>query len=310
MRFNLSKQFKFILPASIFLIGLSIFSIVTGIPQNSWSGGHGLGFMGFSYHQNTLAATLLFTIPLLSGLMIDSNNKIVFKDIIKIKSNFIGYLLFSFSVIIIFLTYSRASLLALGLGIVLLLILIKKYKLLLILILVATSIISVTLMTPLNTKLKELAFKTSNNLFDRRTILWEPSIEAAKRSVLFGIGYGVSDPKIKTVDGTASYYNNGIYIREKGNGYLAIIEETGLAGLILFFIPIIILLKKMIIKLREKTDHILLFFLAVAFAYAFFESWLVYYGTAMYDIFYLMLGLGLWTQFEDNNRNDIKKIRD
>jgi len=35
-----------------------------------------------------------------------------------------------------------------------------------------------------------------------------------------------------------------MYVREKGNSTLALIEETGIIGLVLFYIPIFIFLKK------------------------------------------------------------------
>ena len=42
---------------------ISAISLIFGIPSQSWSGGNGLGFMGFAGHQNILAAALLFTLP-------------------------------------------------------------------------------------------------------------------------------------------------------------------------------------------------------------------------------------------------------
>ena len=55
--------FRFLLPTNIVVILLSLFSLITNIPSDSWTGGHGKGFMGFFGHQNLLASVLLFTLP-------------------------------------------------------------------------------------------------------------------------------------------------------------------------------------------------------------------------------------------------------
>ena len=69
-KFFPDKGIVFLLPANILILLISLFSIITNIPANSWTGGHGLGFMGFAGHQNTLASALLFTLPGVLALVI------------------------------------------------------------------------------------------------------------------------------------------------------------------------------------------------------------------------------------------------
>ena len=62
-KFYPDKGIGFLIPANILILTLSAISLIFSIPSQSWSGGNGLGFMGFAGHQNTLAAALLFTLP-------------------------------------------------------------------------------------------------------------------------------------------------------------------------------------------------------------------------------------------------------
>ncbi len=63
IRFSGKSILDFLLPANIFIVLLSLFSLITNIPSDSWTGGHGKGFMGFFGHQNVLASIILFTVP-------------------------------------------------------------------------------------------------------------------------------------------------------------------------------------------------------------------------------------------------------
>ena len=57
--------------------------------------------------------------------------------------------------------------------------------------------------------------KDGGKILGRRMILWEPSLEAAKLGGVFGLGYGVSAPDIKTPILTGSHYEDGRYITRK-----------------------------------------------------------------------------------------------
>ena len=138
---------------------------------------------------------------------------------------------------------------------------------------------------------------------DRRTVLWEPSLEAAKLGSIFGLGYGVSAPDIKTPITTGSHYEDGRYIREKGNSVLAMIEETGLIGLFLFLLPVFWVTRKFIIynlqftiKEKPKNNYTLYIIHCTLFAmliHAQFEAWWVGVGSVVLPLFLIFLFITL-----------------
>ncbi|MBA4251646.1 MAG: hypothetical protein C0442_07990, partial [Chlorobiaceae bacterium] len=65
IRYKISIKKIFLILASV-LVGISLFSLITNIPADSWTGGNKDGFMGFVAHQNTLGGILLFLIPFLN----------------------------------------------------------------------------------------------------------------------------------------------------------------------------------------------------------------------------------------------------
>ncbi len=69
--------------------------------------------------------------------------------------------------------------------------------------------------------------------------MWEPSYKAAQEGGLVGLGYGISHPEIRSGE-YSDHFENGRLIREKGNSSLALIEEAGLIGLVLFILPMIV----------------------------------------------------------------------
>ena len=148
--------------------------------------------------------------------------------------------------------------------------------------------------------------KDGGKILGRRMILWEPSFEAAKLGGVFGLGYGVSAPDIKTPILTGSHYENGRYIREKGNSFLAIIEETGLIGLILFLLPMIWIIRKFIIynsqfTIKENfrsnsTLYIVHCTLLAMFVHAQFEAWWVGVGSVALPLYLIFLFITLFTE--------------
>jgi hypothetical protein len=305
------KGLRFLMPANIFVISLSLFSLLTGIPENNWTGGHGLGFMGFAVHQNTLASALLFTMPGLLYLEIRNKNSMdEIRDSLNstslkgIKSDVIIFLLLTLNLILLFLTYSRASILALVAGILTYFIVTKSKKVL-ILLLSFTVLIIVFYMnsSAVQSSVNSILSKDGGNILDRRMILWEPSWQAAKQGGLFGLGYGVSSPDIKTPVTTGSHYENGRYIREKGNSTLALIEETGLIGLVLFLLPAISMIRKFKFqispigmasqKFKIGQDHssflILYSSLLAMLIHSQFEAWWVGPGSVQFPIYLFVM---------------------
>lgn len=209
------NNINFLLPANIFIIILSLISLITNYPDDAWTGGNALGFMGFAAHQNTLAMMLLFTMP---ALFINEN-----------KTKLLLIILLIMNLVLLILTYSRASLISVFIAAII----IYKYKMKAAVTLAVTFILMLIIYltsSEISHAVDKVIEKNSGSILANRTILWGPSYEAAKHGGIFGLGYGVSDPEIITSWGI---YKEGRFVRETGNSILALIEETGIIGLAL-----------------------------------------------------------------------------
>ncbi len=386
IKFYKGSTLNFMLPADLFLILLSIFSLITIIPSDTWTGGNGKGFMGFSGHQNTLAASILFTIPVLFIPLIgrirrslkwgknpstinhqdkskcvadQKEDKLSLRTSLRVKSALPvkdevspkkGGQSFAFNLnmkslhffrddkitfwsapypllflivlnlIFLILSYSRASMLSLLIAFFTYITITLNKKLLVISAIVITSLalgffVSVTFRN-WSDKLFLKQFSTS---FESRNILWIPSYHAALQGGITGLGFGVSDPSMILPPGTGSYFQNGIYYREKGNGILALVEETGVIGLVLFLIPTGYVIKKLTAALHGCMDEWLhgkskinltieqlnnskiefkhfaffLSFIIAFFIHAQFEAWFVGIGSVELPLYFLFIGAAL-----------------
>jgi O-antigen ligase len=310
MKLNKERPFGFLLPANILVLFLSCFSLLSNIPEDAWTGGHGKGFMGFTGHQNTLASVILFTLPSVL-FSFKSKINIMFRKDYEQKKIFIpvkwiafliSALLLSLNVLFLMLTYSRAAMLSFLIIIISYFILIYKWKAVLVSVLFV--VIGGTLFL-FNSQFREasekLLLKRFPSLFFSREILIKPSYDAALKGGLTGLGYGISDPNIK-VPGTGGYYENGRYVREKGNSILALIEETGIIGFLIFIIPIIYALKLLINNhstfkklnnstIQQYSNSVFLFSVLIALIlHAQFEAWWVGVGSTELPVFYILLG--------------------
>lgn len=273
-------SFSYLLPANLIIILLSVFSIITNIPSDSWTGGHGKGFMGFAGHQNTLASALVFTLP---GLIKQKYD-------VKKKSDLIFIGLISINLVILLLTYSRASVLTLIAGVICFLILSKKWRILLFTFTASALIVFIINMSPiLKQKSTDILNKDFPEFYSTRLWMWEPSYNAALSGGLTGLGYGMSDPDI-LLPGSGSYYEGDRYVREKGNSGLALIEETGIIGLLLFVLSIgYVLVNKKPMPLNNQSTIIKSILIALII-HAQFEAWWVGVGSIHLPMFYFYLG--------------------
>ena len=291
---------NFLLYANILVVALSLISLIFKVPNNSWIGGNGKGFMGFAGHQNTLGAVILFTMPASIWEIINKvSQKAKDKSKFKFKFDSILYLsllILNFSFLI--LSYSRASILSFFAGVTIYCLIIFKWKFILISTIILLSLFFLLISNSfLGIETWSLLEKGYNDPFFTRRILWVPSYKAAECGGWIGLGYGISDPNI-ILTGTGSHFENGRYIREKGNSILAIIEETGLIGLTLFLSPIIYVLylcSKYYYKLKSKINYPKLFipFILALLLHAQFEAWWVGVGSfelpLLFSIFALIL---------------------
>ena len=207
----------------------------------------------------------------------------------------------TFDFLLLLLTYSRAAILSLFVGIIVYLILIKAKKIIIsIIVLTAGILILYLTIQPFNNLFNNLLNKDGGYILGRRMILWEPSLDAAKLGGSFGLGYGVSAPEIKTPVLTGSHYEDGRYIREKGNSVLAMIEETGLVGLLLFLMPIFYIVIN-IFKFPNIliTDHrsLITASLAAMLVPSQFEAWWVGVGSIALPLFLIFLFMALSSEY-------------
>jgi hypothetical protein len=279
--------FKLFLPANLLIVLTSIFSLVTGIPNDAWNIGHGLSFAGFFPHQNVMGMALMFTLPGVFGLINDK--EISFKNIINSnliadgkssrKNNeqmqkFFLIILLILNLFLIVITYTRSVILSLFIGLIFFLIIIKAYKsigaITGLFILVVLSYITIT---PVNQTIYKILSKHGWDILATRTILWEPSYRAAKLGSFIGIGYGMSAPGIYVYEDEDLTKRLENYYREKGNCALAITEETGLIGLGIVFCLFFLWFRKKIKDRRYLSDLILLSFTFCFIVQSNFEGW-------------------------------------
>lgn len=312
MKYNSNENFlSLFLPANNIVLGIALFSIVTGLPADAWSGGHGRGLMSFWGWQNSLAMAVLFTLPGVFSLSAErkaqsDKRRAVSAEgigqrkeishwwslghsIVEDKKGFLFFLLLTFNFILITLTYSRAAMLAVFIGGVCYLVLNKNYKTLAsgLSLLAIFALLAITV-KPINTTVYKLLAKHDMPIFATRQILWEPSWEAAKNNFLVGTGYTMTDQTVAPHSGTGSGIDlkTGLLNREKGNSYLALIEETGIIGLTFFIIPILYLLPYLY-KRNDAYTKLLICLIAALLFQALFEAW--FYGSGTFFRLFLLL---------------------
>lgn len=255
-----------LLYANLFIVITNTFSLISGIPSDSWHVSHGLSFAGFFPYQNLMAGALLFTLP---GLL--------YFQSLKVKHNrsniFLGILIILNSTLII-LSYSRTVILSIIIAIIVFLTLNKYYKFLFSLVVITFITLAMYFtIQPVNNLFTKLLSKHGYPIFATRTILWEPSFEAAKEGGIFGLGFGIGEPKYSYPFYTKQNNIDGASYREKGSIYLALIEETGVFGLILFLSVLFFLSIKIMKKLNATDRNIFISFITAICIYGIFENW-------------------------------------
>lgn len=258
LRKNGISIFQFLFALNMVIAAIAVFSLITKIPDDSWSGGNAKGLMGFFSHQNSLGALLLFTFP---GWLFmftkkqtysreNHSEKITFASVFLL----IGILL---NLFLILLTYSRASLLSFFIMVALWGMFEIKDNVSLKL-LVVTVAIGAFLLLPLlaghfklinkgdheKSVITEFWLKEGESFMSTREQLFKDSWKAAGYGGFLGIGYGVSHPEIRNNAAGSDFNEAGRYIREKGNSFLALVEETGVMGLLLLLLQIGVLVRK------------------------------------------------------------------
>lgn len=249
------NYFGSLLYINIIIVLISLFSVIFNYPNNVWSLNNVEGFHSIITHKNTFASVILFTLP---GVV----EKLFFqKNHYNVVTLFLVTLLLITDFSLLFLSNSRASFIS-SIIIMLPIVFVFSYSkyLSLIAIFFLLSFFSSFLLIPSFQHSVIKYFNRGTNLFASRSDLFNSSLSAAKEGGIIGIGFGISHPDIKN-NANGSHFNEGRYIREKGNSILALIEEVGIIGLFLFFAPIVfvsIKLRKLCLMnpLKRSVDNV------------------------------------------------------
>lgn len=319
-KFFRTKFLGFLLASNIAVILISFFSLLTGIPSDSWTGGCGIGFKGFAGHQNTLGGFIVFTIPVvLYKVFSIINDKL--RALKNLNTKNLSLLAFSFYAVllllnfaVLLLTESRASIAAVLIILLSFSALVLKWKSLLISGLIIITLASVIyLVSP---AVKEIVtsriFKTERNFGDRRKLNIESAVESAKHGGLIGLGFGISDPAIIHPIIGSFVGDEKRYIREKMITFLALIEEVGIVGMLLFLMPIIYFLWHLVRIVKDKAAgnyeaaFLISVFLGIAF-HSQFEWWWLGPGSSQFPLFFAIIGSAVGI-FNSVNFSKVKSL--
>ncbi len=301
--------FGFLLPANLIVVFVSVFSLIASSPADAWSGGHGLGFKGYASHQNTLASAILFTIPsvlypILKELILSVRNK--FKNVKSVgkssKPKFLILILISIlNLYFLLISVSRAGVLALGLMVVIFLFIsfnVKGRFIFILLLIFLSAVVYYSSQT-----VRDFVFKTEAHIGDRRIENISETVEAAKNGGVIGLGYGISqNPTNERIKGRYEY-DGKLFIREKMISILALIEETGIVGLVLFIFPIGYVLFRLTrhtkglsdgFAFEDKLNNAMIASVILALAFhAQIEAWWVGVGSIELPLFFMVFGIGI-----------------
>lgn len=136
---------------------------------------------------------------------------------------------------------------------------------------------------PISRALTEIIYKNESSIQGSgRLLIWQNMLEDIRRSPLIGNGLGVADV------GTAGafVFNSGGYTIEKSNSYLALLDELGYFGALIFATLILFpFVRKMLVSIKVSSpcysvENIALIAIILAGAIdAFFEAWMFAVGS-------------------------------
>lgn len=226
----------------------------------------------------------------------------VISNLFRVRNLIVSRSLILLSILIIlnfyfiYISYSRAVMLALFIGGMVMFILLTSLKTNIIFALIFV-IVGTSLFYFMGNELQSYFKKGGSDYSGRRQILWEPSFKAAVNGGFIGLGYGVTDP---TIESNYKKENRlGELKREKGNSILALIEETGIVGLILFLLPLFTSFRNYLFKKSSVFNisttpkagklYLLFSFLLMLFVHSQFEAWMVGVSSFYLVVFLTMI---------------------
>ena len=250
-------------------------------------------YKGLTNNSNFLGILILVSLPLLLWQVYLARHL----KWTKLKA----YALVFFAMAVLLATYSRASILSTsvvifffvyGVGL-------RRYLpvvMVTFLAIVVTSLSFPNLLKELETLYIYKGDAEASSVFDSREMIWEASVKGAREGAGTGLGFGVS---ANYTDYDLSF-SSSMYGREKGNSYLAIIEELGVFGFALYSLMTLAILRRMAraFALAQSRDDRVLLALILGSIVALtinaqFEAWLTSPGAAGTPIMWTLIGMGL-----------------
>ena len=147
--------------------------------------------------------------------------------------------------------------------------------------------------------IKAFAYKDNFNkgIFATRIDNWQNTYEGAYQGGWIGVGYGVAYGV--TEFNLTSQLTASTYGREKSNAPLAVIEETGVIGFILYIALLLSLSKQsfMLYRMTQKNSHERILILIVSgellgmVVHSFFEDWWSSPGSPIAIYFWSLVGV-------------------
>ena len=209
-------------------------------------------------------------------------------------------LLLALTTILCVLSGSRGAMIALLLSLLGFTLAFGVFRFVLILAVGATVSLAVLVASPsVNDAVRRIIYKareTDQSLFYTRESTWEESWTMAKRGGAVGAGFGVSIGS-ETVDVGLTAVGYG---REKGNSQLAVLEEIGIVGLIIYgamllalFIPLVRTMARTWDGGRRIACGLALGALLGILSQSVFEAWFVAPGAPESSFFWTLSGLAL-----------------
>ena len=231
-------------------------------------------FSAFFTISISLATAVGISNVVIGWLLLNSSKKIF-------KIFFI--ILLCLSIFISVVAASRAALVSSSITLVFLIIILTqniKQMIFRLFVIVALGIITIPLYLPYTERIQEKFEAGKGKEYGSRTMIWQPSIEAFKKSPLFGYGFAVS------------YTDHGKKVGrvETGSGWMSILFQTGILGAICF----LYILKNLTHTFHylKKDQQLLLFFSVFIYMcfHSLFEGYILTSMVYMSFLFWTLLG--------------------
>lgn len=289
-RHSVSESLSFTWP----YVAVSLAAAILGRVQVQWSGDVML-YQGAAANPNMLGSMMASSTPVLIWYL--------YRDWCNNKRRLLWGALLAACIVALYLTISRSSYLVLP-CIVAGFLLAQRIRRRITLAVAVTIIGGLTvLVAPDLTEsfVNRNIYKYANEqqgIFYTREQPWEDSYGAATEGAWVGLGYGVSASEHNFIVGLTTVG----YGREKGNAQLAIVEETGIVGLILYAALLFALFRELMGAFRacRMAEHrivmgLFIGTLAGMLFQSVFEAWWVAPGAPEFAYFWAIAGTALGT---------------